>query len=246
MVRYTFAEYRDMIMCYGEASSNSSEAQRIYRERYPLRQVPNVRTFIDVHRRLGEDGCFKKAKVDTGAHRTRRTVANEEAILQIVENNPRTSTRRISAAVPNVNRESVRQVLKEQLLHPFHFQKCHHLLEQDFLPRVQFCEWLQNKGQNFLSLILFTDEAGFSRDGVLNIHNMHYWSDENPHHTVIRNHQYGFSINVWAGIIDNYLIGPFRLPGRLTGELYRNFLENELNTLLEDVPLDMIKNVLRA
>lgn len=240
MVHYTFEEYRDMIMCYGEARSNSYEAQRIYRERYPLRQVPNVRTFIDVHRRLGEDGCFRKPKVNSGVSRTRRTVRNEETVLRMVENNPRTSTRKTSSAVRNLNRESVRQIFNEQLLRPYHFQKIHSLLEHDFFPRVQFCEWLQNQRQNIILSILFTDEAGFSRDGILNLHNMHHWSDENPHQTVIRSHQYGFSINVWAGIIDNYLIGPFRLPNRLTGALYRNFLENDLNTLLEDVPLAII------
>ncbi|KAI4464712.1 transposable element tc3 transposase-like protein [Holotrichia oblita] len=121
MVHYTLVEYRDMIMCYGKARSNASQSQRIYREIYPLRQVPSVRPFIDVHRRLGEDGCFKKPKYESGVKRTRRTVANEEAILQIVEDNPRISTRRINAAVPNVNRETVRKIHKEQLLHPLNF-----------------------------------------------------------------------------------------------------------------------------
>ncbi|KAI4469490.1 adenylate cyclase type 1 [Holotrichia oblita] len=78
--------------------SNSYEAQRIYRERYPLRQVPNVRTFIDVHRRLREDGCFRKPKLNSGVSRTRRTVRNEETVLRMVENNPRTSTRKTSSA----------------------------------------------------------------------------------------------------------------------------------------------------
>ncbi|KAI4466791.1 helix-turn-helix domain [Holotrichia oblita] len=73
---------KDMIMCYGEARSNSYEAQRIYRERYPLRQVPNVRTFIDVHRRLREDGCFRKPKLNSGVSGTRRTVRNEEIIQE--------------------------------------------------------------------------------------------------------------------------------------------------------------------
>ncbi|KAI4466307.1 transcription factor gata family member [Holotrichia oblita] len=86
-------------MCYGEARSNSYEAQRIYRERYPLRQVPNVRTFIDVHRRLREDGCFRKPKLNSGVSRTRRTVRNEETVLRMVENNPRTSTRKTSSAI---------------------------------------------------------------------------------------------------------------------------------------------------
>ncbi|KAI4464611.1 rho family gtpase [Holotrichia oblita] len=103
MVHYTFEEYRDMIMCYGETRSNSYEAQRIYRERYPLRQVPNVRTFIDVHRRLREDGCFRKSKLNSGVSRTRRTVRNEETVLRMVENNPRTSTRKTSSAwVPEI------------------------------------------------------------------------------------------------------------------------------------------------
>ncbi|KAI4469474.1 transposase is4 [Holotrichia oblita] len=106
MVHYTFEEYRDIIMCYGEATSNSYEAQRIYRERYPLRQVPNVRTFIDVHRRLREDGCFRKPKLNSGVSRTRRTVRNEETVLRMVENNPRTSTRKTSSVVRNVNRMS--------------------------------------------------------------------------------------------------------------------------------------------
>ncbi|KAI4472049.1 oligopeptide transporter-related [Holotrichia oblita] len=98
MVHYTFEEYGDMIMCYGEARSNSYEAQRIYRERYPLRQVPNVRTFIDVHRRSREDGCFRKPKLNSGVSRTRRTVRNEETVLRMVENNPKTSTRKTSSA----------------------------------------------------------------------------------------------------------------------------------------------------
>ncbi|KAI4466413.1 alpha/beta hydrolase domain-containing protein [Holotrichia oblita] len=72
-----------MIMCYGEARSNSYEAQRIYRERYPLRQVPNVRTFIDVRRRLREDGCFRKPKLNSWVSRTRRTVRNEETVLRM-------------------------------------------------------------------------------------------------------------------------------------------------------------------
>jgi len=36
---------------------------------------------------------------------------------------------------------------------------------------------------------------------------------------------------------DNFQIGPFFLPPRLTGEIYVDFLENELLAFLEDVPL---------
>ncbi|KYN07050.1 hypothetical protein ALC62_01979 [Cyphomyrmex costatus] len=36
---------------------------------------------------------------------------------------------------------------------------------------------------------------------------------------------------------NNFQIGPFFLPPRLTGEMYVEFLENELPALLKDVPL---------
>ncbi|KOX80743.1 hypothetical protein WN51_02031 [Melipona quadrifasciata] len=47
----------------------------------------------------------------------------------------------------------------------------------------------------FLSIILFTVEASFTRHGIFNFHNSHEWSDENSHAHV----QHQFSINEWAG-----------------------------------------------
>ena len=46
-----------------------------------------------------------------------------------------------------------------------------------------------------------------------------------------------FSVNIWAGIIGDHLIGPFLLPPRLNGPFYKVFQERILPTLLEDVPL---------
>ena len=47
-----------------------------------------------------------------------------------------------------------------------------------------------------------------------------------------------FSVNVWCGIVDNYMLGPHVLPPRLTGPVYRQCVEHELPGLLhEDVQL---------
>lgn len=53
-----------------------------------------------------------------------------------------------------------------------------------------------------------------------------------------------FSVNVWAGILENYLIGPFFLPARLNGQSYLNFLQQELPLLLEDVPLALRNQII--
>jgi len=84
---------------------------------------------------------------------------------------------------------------------------------------------------------LFTDDAGFTRDGINNTNNSHRSSAKKPHAIVERNSQHRFSVNVWCGVIDNQLIGPAVLPNRLTGRAHVDFLQNELPLFLEEVPL---------
>lgn len=124
-----------------------------------------------------------------------------------------------------------------QGLHPFHFQRVQDLMPQDFPARVQFCRWILGH-RNKLSKILWSDEANFSRCKVFNSHNTHLWADENPRGVRRTNFQNRFSINLWAGIIGNQLIGPIELPNNLNSQRYLDFLQNRLPELLEDIPLE--------
>jgi hypothetical protein len=87
--------------------------------------------------------------------------------------------------------------------------------------------------------VLFTDEAMFTRDGVFNYHNEHVGARQNPHATRESHFQRKFSLNVWAGIVGDTLLGAHMLPARRTGELHLRFLDKDLPLLLEDVPLDI-------
>jgi len=89
----------------------------------------------------------------------------------------------------------------------------------------------------FGSIVLFFNEAQITRNGIFNTHNSHVWNDENPHARHVRGHQQRFSVNIWAGIVGDSLIGPFVLPPNLNGNAYFNFLHDNLTDLLEDVPL---------
>jgi hypothetical protein len=42
---------------------------------------------------------------------------------------------------------------------------------------------------------------------------------------------------MWCGVIGDQLIGPYVFPQRLTGDIYANFLQDELPALLENVHL---------
>lgn len=89
--------------------------------------------------------------------------------------------------------------------------------------------------------ILWTDESKFDTDGITNYHNAHYWQETelgNPHLHRPKGSQRRFSLNVWMGIVNRYLIGPYFLPNYLNGEAYEDFLRNSLFNLMEDVPLE--------
>ena len=74
-------------------------------------------------------------------------------------------------------------------------------------------------------------------NGIINLHNSHLWTTRNPHGMVDASHQQWFSINVWAGIVGNCLLGSVLLLQCLNGETYLAFLQNTLPPLLENVPL---------
>ncbi|GBN35650.1 hypothetical protein AVEN_265669-1, partial [Araneus ventricosus] len=70
---------------------------------------------------------------------------------------------------------------------------------------------------------------------MFNSHNFHMWLEENPHGTRTRAAQEQFSVNVWAGMVGDHLVGPYLLPKRLTGANYLIFLQQDLPQLLDDV-----------
>ncbi|GBM76214.1 hypothetical protein AVEN_86425-1 [Araneus ventricosus] len=59
---------------------------------------------------------------------------------------------------------------------------------------------------------------------------------ENPHATRPHAFQKRFSVNVWAGIVNDILIFPYLPPTRLNGSHYLIFLEKVLPELLQDIP----------
>ena len=50
-------------------------------------------------------------------------------------------------------------------------------------------------------------------------------------------------MNVWCGILGNRIIGPVFFDGNLTGQAYLRFLQEDLGPLLEDIPLEIRRNM---
>src|ERR1043166_8520185 len=105
--------------------------------------------------------------------------------------NPHTSTRKVAEEV-GISQSTVERILKRHCWRPYKAHLVQDLSGQDFQRRIDFCLWLEAMEQldpGFCGKILWSDEASFSRSGVVNRHNCHYWAAENPHWTVTAHFQ---------------------------------------------------------
>lgn len=234
-MNFSQAEMVDMIYVLGASDKNLLLATRIYHQRYPQRRQPSVRTFRKVMDRFDNSGT-----VDYCKHvRKKRTFTeeNELNVLLAVTEDPHISQREIGLQM-DIGRTSVQRILKDNKMHPYHVQLLQELSDEDCRRRLEFCEWVQNKlriERDFADFVLFGDEATFHKNGNVNRHNFHFFATENPH--FVRMHsQNRWSLNVWGGIVGQYVIGPHFFEGRVTGEIYLDFLQNHLPQLLAHVP----------
>ncbi|XP_066261268.1 uncharacterized protein [Euwallacea similis] len=235
----------DMLLTYGFCRGNGRKSVRTYHDMFPNRRIPNHQTFARIERRLRETGSLAPYMVNCGHPRTIRTSAAEEQILERINGEPSISCRRLCLEL-NISKSVINRVTKDYLLHPYHLQKVQELLPGDIQLRLDFCSFINDQRTQdmfFHKKILFTDEACFTRTGISNIHNEHVYAEVNPHTAKVRHHQKDFRINVWAGIVDNFIVGPVILPDRLNGENYLNFLKNTMPELLEDLTLALRQKV---
>lgn len=237
---YTNHEMADMHYCYGMARGSTIEAQRLYTELYPNRQIPSRPLFQRIHQRLGESGQLLPVRVDAGRQRTLQNVNIEEAVIQRVEVDQAVSTRQLAIEF-GVSQATIWRIIHDAGFYPYHLQRVQALYDGDRHRRLDFCNWFLNQpgfgNTNFGWNVLFTDESEFTRNGINNFHNLHLYAFDNPHGIVESRHQQRFSVNVWGGIIGDYLLGPVFLPPRLDGRAYHRFLAHQLPALLDDVPV---------
>jgi hypothetical protein len=123
------ADYVEMLIIFGECGRNAREAARIFSDRFPDRPSPDHKTILRVLARAQETEKVlpNRNKIGGGA-RTARTLANEEAILNIVEEDGTRSIREIAQEV-DISSRSVHRVLNELRLHRFHYTRVQHLEE---------------------------------------------------------------------------------------------------------------------
>lgn len=223
-------EYKDILEFYIQSGYNGREAARNYADRFPARRNPGHIVFQSTYQRFRDTGSVN-------LHVLTNRQLNEERqqqVLDLVRREPTISTRRIQARL-QIPRNSAHAIIQREGLHPYHYRPAHELIEADYDKRMEFSRWylrMCNNDNDFGRKILFTDEASFTRDGVFNYHNNHYYAYENPHLVREQGYQHQFRLNAWAGVFDDIVIGPVFLPLGLTSAIYLDLIVNELPNML--------------
>ena len=109
--------------------------------------------------------------------------------------------------------------------------------EGDYVRRVHFCEEILGKTQEdpeFLSKIIWTDEAKFTKNGMFN---RHYWSPENLFLARDTNFQDSWSFNVHCSIKDDKLFSIQFYEENLTGNRYAEILSTVIEPEMDNLPL---------
>ncbi|CAG9790699.1 unnamed protein product [Diatraea saccharalis] len=249
MTTYTNEEYADMLLCYGYCECVSARVRDEYIRRYRGRRIPDVSVFDGVYRWLRETGSVSRRRTDLG--RPRVNDDDEEQDNEIVRrfrSDPTISTN-IVAREFGILQWKVWSTVPTAGLYPYHYTPVQVIEEGDPLRRLDFCRFMLNadlEDPRFFKRMLWTDESKFDKDGITNYHNAHYWapkSRKNPNKKRVKGSQRRFSLNVWMGIISNHLIGPYFLPDNLNGETYEDFLRQDLHYLLDDLPLNVTRDM---
>ena len=244
MPYFSNEEAYNMLAVYFESLQNAVIAEREYAVRYPEGRRHSRSVFKRLANRLRETGNVQPVPLKNRARRS-RTEENVINVLACVTNDPHLSIREIARDL-GLNYSLVNTILKEHKLHPYHVVLHQELKQADFDLRLDHSVWLKemvDENPNFLSQILWTDEATFTSSGKVNLHNSHYWSETNPHWQREVNYQNRWSVNVWCGILNGEIIGPYFFEETLKGDRYLEFLINDLPILLENVSLQIRLNM---
>lgn len=187
-------------------------------------------TVSRIFRKFQQHGTVKDLP-KTGRPTRVATADNQLTVALGFIENPHLSLRR-SALINDINPMTVSKIMKKILkFHPYKIHFVQELQEDDPQRRLLFCENLMemvDNNQNFLQNIVFTDEATFMLHGKVNHQNFRYWSDVNPHEMHENHTQYPQKLNVWAGILNNQIIGPFFIEGNLTAARYLEMLTDQI------------------
>lgn len=238
--QYSNTDILNLLYIHGECGRIVDRTCRVFNERYNNLLPMNKYKFRKIEADFLRFGINKKKSVPkpvTGNE------DNQVNVLAYFEAHPHSSIPAASRDL-GLSCSSSQRILRQHNMHPYSFVKLQALRPGDDQRRIEFCEMILTKIQDnpdFLSKIIWTDESKFSRDGVINRRNSHYWARENPHVVREANFQNGFSCNVFCLIMNNQIRYEI-YDENLTSDRFLEILRGTVSEFLDELPLNILRD----
>lgn len=222
-------EQRKCILKWFMRFDNAVEVQRQWRREFdtepPTRLT--IKRIIDKFEAHGTICDIHKGR--SGRPRTATSPASSAVVLERFVTSPQKSATQCAREV-GISCTSVRRILKGAKWKVYIPRLLHALSDDDPDRRMQFCEWYQRmatEDEQFVTKVVWSDEAQFKLNGTVNRHNCVYWAPENPHVHVDKAVNLP-GVTVWCGLSSRGLVGPFFFDGTVTGQVYLGMLRTSI------------------
>lgn len=232
-IKYTVEERSFLVTNYGSTSLRALRDK--FAEKFINRPTPSASTIKAICDKFKNTGCVNNIHLKVVQPNKQLTEEQQQQIVLAVEENPFACLRTI-AEIVGVSKSSVYKVLHREGLKPYKPSRHQKLLQNDYQRRMIFCEIMMeriNNNQNFLRDICFSDECTIYLTGTPNRQNLRYWGREKPDFVLETNTQFIQKLNVWVGLMNNRIVGPFFFEGNLNGQQYREYLEDIITPVIQ-------------
>lgn len=160
--------------------------------------------------------------------RPRPSAQTIQTVRDAFVRSPKKSVRKASREL-QIPKTSVHCILHKQLLfRAYKVQIMQSLQPRDYSARYDFAVAKLaeiKEDDDYMKHVLFSDEATFHLNGVVNRHNARIWGSENPH-AVFDTIRDSPKLNTWCGLMHNKFIGPFLFSGMtITANTYLDMLQ---------------------
>lgn len=209
--------------------SSYREVCEEFEQCFPDRPKPSHTTVMRTVSRFEDTGNVVYPR--TGSHPIREVPASDYAVVAAVEANPYASCRSIAAEVGR-SHSQVHRRLRKYGYKSYKTHTAQELRDGDAERRYTYAMSVADKledNPNFLKNVLFTDEKTFSLHHAPNRQNQRQWAQKNPRSVYSSQSQYPHKINVWAGILNQNILGPILIDGSLNGGKYLDLLQGAIS-----------------
>lgn len=225
----------DIVRLYYQNGSSATSVLRCYMTQHQLKREPfTIKTVINLIKK------FEQYGVVTDLPKSGRPGVSDEIVDQVHEARNIGMTDSATGCFSSVQisrasgipRSTVLKILHKKLnMRPYRLKMVHALAENDYVPRVRFAEWFLEvtEDPNFLSRVLWSDEAHFYLNGKVCGNQCIIWDTDNPHE-YREKPLHSEKVTVWCAFTNKFILPPYFVdaPATVDQVVYSNIIKNHV------------------